>query len=84
MSNDMKFFFIILIYSVDRASQVALEVKNPPANTGNKLTAGSIPGLEDPLEEGRANHSSMLAWKTPWTEEPGRLQPMGLQRVAHD
>ena len=84
MSNDMKFFPIILIYSVDRASQVALEVKNPPANTGNKCATGSIPGLEDPLEEGRATHSSMLAWKTPWTEEPGRLQPMGLQRVTHD
>ena len=39
---------------------------------------------EDPLEEGTATHSSILAWKMPWTEEPGRLQSMGPQRVGHD
>ena len=39
---------------------------------------------EDPLKEGMAVHSSILAWKIPWTEEPGELQPMGLQRVGHD
>ena len=39
---------------------------------------------EDPLEEGMATHSSMLAWRIPWTEEPGGLQSMGLQRVGHD
>ena len=39
---------------------------------------------EDPLESEMATHSSILAWKTPWTEEPGRLQPMTLQRVGHD
>ena len=38
-------------------------------------------GLEDPLEEGMATHSSILAWRIPWTEEPGGLQSMGLQRV---
>ena len=42
------------------------------------------PGQEDPLEEGRAAHSSVLAWRFPWTEEPGGLQPMGLQRVGHE
>ena len=41
-------------------------------------------GWEDPLEEGMATHSSILAWKIPWTEEPDRLQSMGLQRVGHD
>ena len=41
-------------------------------------------GWEDPLKEGMAAHSSFLAWRIPWTEEPGRLQPMGLQRVGHD
>ena len=41
-------------------------------------------GLEDPLEKEMATHSSILAWKIPWTEEPGRLQSMGLQRVGHD
>jgi len=45
---------------------------------------GSIPGMEEPLEEGMATHSSMLAWRIQWTEEPGRLQSMGLQRVRHD
>ena len=41
-------------------------------------------GREDPLEKEMATHSSTLAWKIPWTEEPGRLQSMGLQRVGHD
>ena len=39
---------------------------------------------EDALEEEMTTHSSILAWKIPWTEEPGRLQPMGSQRVGHD
>ena len=39
---------------------------------------------EDPQEEEMATYSSVLAWKIPWTEEPGRLQSMGLQRVGHD
>ena len=41
-------------------------------------------GQENPLEKGTATHSSILAWRMPWTEEPGRLQSMGLQRVGHD
>ena len=41
-------------------------------------------GQEDPLEKEMATHSSILAWRIPWTEEPGRLQSMGLQRVKHD
>ena len=41
-------------------------------------------GLEDPLEKGMATHSSILAWRIPWTEEPGRLQSMGSQRFGHD
>ena len=41
-------------------------------------------GQEDPLEEGMATHSNTLAWRIPWTEEPGGLQSMGLQRVGHD
>ena len=48
--------------------------KESACNAGD---LGSIPGLEDPLEEGMAIHSSILAWKIPWTEEPGGLQPMG-------
>ena len=41
-------------------------------------------GREDPLKKEMATHSSTLAWKIPWTEEPGRLQSMGSQRVGHD
>ena len=41
-------------------------------------------GREDPLEKAMAPHSSILAWRIPWTEEPGGLQSMGLQRVGHD
>ena len=41
-------------------------------------------GQEDPLEVGMATHSSILAWKIPWTEEPGRLQSIESQRVGHD
>ena len=41
-------------------------------------------GWEDPLEKEMVIHSSSIAWKIPWTEEPGRLQSMGLQRVGHD
>ena len=41
-------------------------------------------GQEDPLEKGMATHSSILAWRIPWTEEPGGLQSMGSQRVGHD
>ena len=41
-------------------------------------------GQEDPLEKGMATHSSILAWRTPWTEESGRLHSLGLQRVGHD
>ena len=41
-------------------------------------------GQEDPLEEGIAIHSSILAWQIPWTEEPGRLEPIGWQRAGHD
>ena len=66
------------------ASQVALVVKNPPANAGDRRDAFCSLGWEDPLEEGMATHSSILAWRIPWTEEPGRLQYVGSQRVEHD
>ena len=41
-------------------------------------------GQEDPLEEGMATHSNILAWRIPWTEEPGGIHSMGLQRIGHD
>ena len=55
-------------------------VKNLPANAGD---AGSIPGSGRSPGEGNGTHSSILAWEIPWTEEPGGLQTMGLQRVGH-
>ena len=66
------------------ASQVVLVLKNLQANAGDVRDLGSIPGLGKPLEEGMATHSRILAWRIPWTEEPGGLQSMGSQRVGHD
>ena len=63
---------------------MALEVKNLPASAGLVRDAGSIPGQEDPMEEGMATHSSIPAWRIPWTEEPGGLQSIGSHRVGHD
>ena len=61
-------------------SQVALVVKNLPANAGDISDIGSISGLGRSLEKGMAIHSSSLAWRIPWSEEPGGLQSMGSQR----
>ena len=61
-----------------------LVVKNPPANAGDIRGAGLILDWEDPLEKEMATHSSILAWRIPWTEKPGGLQSIGLQRVGHD
>ena len=63
------------------ASQVAQMVKCLPAIQETQVQSL---GREDPLEKEMATHSSTLVWKIPWTEEPGRLQPMGSQRVGHD
>ena len=63
------------------ASLVAQTVKNPPAVP---VTWVRSLGWEDPVEKEMASHSSILAWKIPWTEEPGGLQSTGSQRVQHD
>ena len=63
------------------ASLVAQMVNSLPAR---QETSVQPLGWENPLEKGMATHSSVLAWRIPWTEEPGRLQPMGLQRVGHN
>ena len=63
---------------------MALVVKNLPANAGDIRNVVLILGWEDPLEEGMATHSSILAWRFPWTEEPGGLWFIELQRVGHD
>ena len=59
-------------------------VKKLPANAGDIRDAGSIPGREDPLEKEMATDFSILAWRIPWTEAPGRLQSTGSQRDRHD
>ena len=64
-----------------RTSLAAQLVKNLPAM--QETPVRSL-GWEDPLEEGTETHSSIFAWTIPWTEEPGRLQSMGLQRVGHN
>ena len=53
-------------------------------STCNAGDLSLIPGWEDPLEKGMATHSSILAWRIPWTEESGRLQSMGSQRVGYN
>ena len=73
-----------MLTATDRASQVALVVKNAPANAGDLRDMGSILAQEDPLEEETATHSSILTWRIPWTEEPGGLQSIGPQRVGQD
>ena len=65
------------------ASQVVLAVKKLPVQELQEMWVWSL-GREHPLEEAMATHSSIRAWKIPWTEEPGGLQSMGLQRVGHD
>ena len=59
-------------------------VKNLPANAGDIEMQVQSLGQENPLEEGTATHSNILAWRIPWTEEPGGLQSMGSQRVRYD
>ena len=70
---------IIDMYTLTGASLVAHMVKNLPV-----IQKTRVQPLGDPLEKGMATHSSPLAWRIPQTEEPGRLQSMGLQRVGHD
>ena len=63
------------------ASLVAQRLKHLPPMRETRVHSL---GWEDPLEKEIATHSSILAWRIPWTEEPGRLQSVGLQRVGHD
>ena len=74
---NMNIHIFICISQSQHLHMVALVVKNLPANTG------LIPGLGR-LEEGMATHSSILAWRIPWIEEPGELQSMGLHSVEHN
>ena len=65
------------------ASLVAQRLKCLPPLWETRVGFVQSLGWEDPLEEGIATHSSILAWRIPWTEEPGGLQSMGSQRVRH-
>ena len=65
-------------------SQVVLVVKNLPVNAGDTRDAGSIAGLQRAPGVGNGNHCSILAWEIPWTEKPGGLKCVGLQRIIHD
>ena len=80
-----QFFFRTVLGSqqngVESASVMAQKVKNMPAMQETRVQSL---GLEDSLKQEVATHSSILAWRIPWTEEPGRLQSMGLKRVRHD
>ena len=81
--------FIILLHSIYKqyascpASQVALVVKNLLMPERQETWVQSL-DQEDPLEEGMATHSSIVAWRIPWIQEPGGLQFIGLQRVGHN
>ena len=68
-------------FRIVKASLVAQLVKNLPAMQETQVRSL---GQEDPLEKGMATHSSILAWEIPWTEEPGGLPFMGLQRGGHN
>ena len=70
-----------MLITVHGASLVAQSVKNLPAVQETQVQSM---GWEDPLEKEMATHSSILAWKISWTQEPGGLQSMGSQRVGHD
>ena len=76
--------WIYSFYVTPRALPGGLVVKNlPVVQKMQEIQVWSL-GHEEPLEEGIATYSSILAWRIPWIEEPGGLQSMGLQRVKHD
>ena len=76
-------FCCLLSYCPQLCDQVVLVVKNLPANSRDIRDLGSIPGQRR-YPGGGNDYSSILAWRIPWTEEPGGLQSMGSQRVRHD
>ena len=59
-------------------------IKNPHASAGDIRDSVLIPGSGNPLEKEMVTRASILAWRIPWAEEPGGLQPMELQRIGHD
>ena len=81
ISGTMPSAYLVILYTHTWASLVAQTVKNLPAK--QEIWVQSL-GQKDLLEKGMATNSSVLAWRIPWTEEPGGLQFMGSQRVRYD
>ena len=84
MNKSMIIYFtlcLVILYYPDWASLVAQTVKRLPVMQETQVLSL---GWEDPLEKEMATHSSILAWRTLWIEEPSRLQSTGSQRVRHD
>ena len=87
--NENKYTYLIyvlypFIYIAEKGFPGGTVVKNLLPSTGDRGDMGSIPGSGRSPGEGNSNPSRLLAWKIPWTEEPGRLQSMALQRVGHN
>ena len=80
-SDGIRDNLIVIAINHGAVSLVAQTIKIPPAVHATWVRSR---GQEDPLEKGMATHSSTLAWRIPWTEEPGGLQSIVLQRVSHD
>ena len=80
ISNRLAGVCFLLQYPYDLGFPGGSDGKESACNVGD---LDSIPGLEDPLEKGMATYYSILAWRIPWTEEPGRLQSTELQRLRH-
>ena len=78
------FFFLIMLLLILPPLRASLVAQMVMCLSAMWETLVWSPGQEDPLEKGMATHSSTLAWKIPWMEEPGRLQSMGSQRVGDD
>ena len=79
--------FVIFFFSLSKNTRSYPShsvVKNLPAMQETQEMQVQSLGSEDPLEKEMATHSSILAWRIPWTEEPGGLQSIGLRRVGHD
>ena len=80
-SQNFLAFYLKTCIGIYWASLVAQRLKRLPPMQETQVRSL---GRGDPLEKEMVTHSSILAWRIPWTEEPGRLQSMGLQRVGHD
>ena len=77
-------FYVYITHLKGLPDSSVVECTCNAGDTGNERDTGLIPGSGRSLEGGNDNHSSILAWKIPWTKEPGRPQSMGSQRARHD